>query len=429
MNAVVVADDLTGANDTGVQFAKKGLKTTVLLDQDTILKNDDIDVLVIETDSRSASETEAYKSVEKAIEVAKKYHVDMIYKKVDSTMRGNVGTELDSLIDHSDAKFIIIAPGYPDNQRFVKNGEIYVGESLLEHTYFARDVSTPINSSSIEKIITQSSKRKVGIISIDDIDSGKSSFQQKLLQLRKSQAEFIVCDTNSNHHFQKLIEYMDDYQEKFIWCGSAGLAEQIAERWQNKSSTIERDSLVRKGQILFVIGSVHESTREQLNYLLMQTSICGIEVNTGDIVKSKESKEIIMENALKNTVDALQKGRDVVLYTSANPEEIKASRLNGQNSHLTSVQMSDFISNSLGELVEKVIRVTNVQKSFLTGGDTAKKVAAHIKANEFYLCDEVEEGIPIGILKGEKNMITITKAGGFGTKETLFKSYKALGGE
>ncbi|MCK0470144.1 four-carbon acid sugar kinase family protein [Halalkalibacter sp. APA_J-10(15)] len=372
MKALIIADDFTGANDAGVQFAKKQLTTSVLMHENVSLSKH-IEVLVVDTDSRSSQRHVAYEKVQSALKLAKQYEFDTIYKKIDSTMRGNVGSELDALLDNSDAKFIIIAPSYPDNHRFVKNGHIFVEDTPLEETYFARDVSTPIHSSSIKALIEHSSNRLTDMITLEDLYLDKEAFHKKLALLRENGVEYMICDAETNAHLKTLFQYMNHYAEPFIWCGSAGMAEQLADHLATEKVSDLAKEGSRDERILFAVGSVHERTRDQLEHLLAHSNIKGIELNTTSLLHSKELKQQTIHQAYKEAIHLLQEHTNIVLYTSAAPEDIQSSREIGKKRNLSSVQVSDYISSSIGELVRMIIEDISIERALFTGGDTAKK--------------------------------------------------------
>lgn len=94
----VIADDFTGANDTGVQFSKKGLKTVVISSLNNLPTIDgSFDVIVVDTDSRFDSKERAYKKVFSTVQALKDMRVNYIYKKLDSTLRGNIGSEIEAM--------------------------------------------------------------------------------------------------------------------------------------------------------------------------------------------------------------------------------------------------------------------------------------------------------------------------------------------
>ncbi|MFB6198011.1 MAG: four-carbon acid sugar kinase family protein, partial [Halobacteriaceae archaeon] len=109
---LIIADDLTGAMDTGHQFAARGYRTTLnthLADQ-----GPDTEVRIIDTDSRTTSPETAYKTV---FSVMQDTSAEIIYKKIDSTLRGNVATEAAAVLDNQNPEFAVVAPAFPAHNR------------------------------------------------------------------------------------------------------------------------------------------------------------------------------------------------------------------------------------------------------------------------------------------------------------------------
>src|SRR6185503_18058982 len=84
----IIADDLTGACDTALQFATGGYRAALALD-DSALARADVEALAIDTDSRASAPREAYEQVTQALGRVRDAGIGAIYKKVDSTLRGN----------------------------------------------------------------------------------------------------------------------------------------------------------------------------------------------------------------------------------------------------------------------------------------------------------------------------------------------------
>ena len=78
---VIIADDLTGALDTGVQFSKKNISTIVTADLNTEEISKDADVIVIDTESRHISAVEAKKRVKSVLSKFDKKKIKFFYKK------------------------------------------------------------------------------------------------------------------------------------------------------------------------------------------------------------------------------------------------------------------------------------------------------------------------------------------------------------
>ena len=114
----VIADDFTGANDTGLQFSKQGALTGVFLnlpDIDNALN--EFDVVVFDTESRFDDKNTAFEKVFQAAQVFTQKGVLHIYKKLDSTMRGNIGAEIDGAIEATSTRAAFVVPAMPSIRR------------------------------------------------------------------------------------------------------------------------------------------------------------------------------------------------------------------------------------------------------------------------------------------------------------------------
>ena len=129
----VIADDLTGAADTGVQFSKNGYKTVLFLLNGTIpyfdVKN--IDVLVVDSETRDISVINAKERIRHLLSKLKINKDDIVYKKVDSTLRGNIGAEIEEFMKVTDKDICIFSPSLPLYKRVTIGGVLFVDEKPL----------------------------------------------------------------------------------------------------------------------------------------------------------------------------------------------------------------------------------------------------------------------------------------------------------
>ena len=100
MKLLMIADDFTGALDAGVQFAKKGFSTRVLVyGKEGFGKIENVDVLVVDTETRHKSPQEAYQIVYQIVKLAAerkvKYpvsythlHVVILFKHLNTIQTG-----------------------------------------------------------------------------------------------------------------------------------------------------------------------------------------------------------------------------------------------------------------------------------------------------------------------------------------------------
>lgn len=136
MRIAVIADDLTGALDTGVQFSNWGF--TVQVTDDPL--SSVADVVVVNTDSRGMAQGRAYELV---FSVAQKVSgFDIVYKKTDSTLRGNVGAEIQAVLDATGEETAFLTPCYPPTARCVRAGHLLVDGVPIDRTEYSEDGST-----------------------------------------------------------------------------------------------------------------------------------------------------------------------------------------------------------------------------------------------------------------------------------------------
>ena len=136
---IVIADDLTGSNATCSLFKKIGLRAASILKLQGDI-NYDVDVISYSTASRGLDKEEAYKKVSEAIKILKNKDVLVYNKRIDSTLRGNIGTEINAMLDNlEDDRIAVVIPSYPDSGRIVVNKTMLVNGVLLENSDAGKD--------------------------------------------------------------------------------------------------------------------------------------------------------------------------------------------------------------------------------------------------------------------------------------------------
>ena len=126
---LIIADDITGALDTGVQFVNYGIMPLLLVQQRVEYekyKDNIIEVLVIDAETRHMKAEDAYRVVYQLVREAAEAGVKFIYKKTDSGLRGNVGSELSATLQASGQKFLAFLPAFPKMNRVTSGGIHYI---------------------------------------------------------------------------------------------------------------------------------------------------------------------------------------------------------------------------------------------------------------------------------------------------------------
>ncbi|MGG4142397.1 four-carbon acid sugar kinase family protein [Paenibacillus algorifonticola] len=428
MKIAIIADDFTGANDSGVQFARSGLKASVLLNfaEDAPAAFDD-DVVIIDTDSRSLGAQEAYDRVRTAAEFVKAKPFDVIFKKVDSTLRGNFGAEFDALQDVLQPDFIVCTPAYPEYNRTVRDGSLYLNGQLLHETEFALDPKTPITVSSIPELIHRQSKRASALISSADMALGHAHLKQRLAELAAEKCHYLVFDAQSEQELRGIVALFEGLEYRIVWAGSAGLAGCLTEAGEAVQENV-LELATSAAPVLAVIGSVNFKTRQQLALLLAEPQIAGVRLKAHVMVAPDAACNTELKRVYAAAALALEQGRPVVLYSSGEPEEIRLAMEAGSRLGMGQTEVSDRIAEALGCTAATLVEAYGLNRLILTGGDTAKQFCSFAGMEKFRLLGEVETGVPIGLFSGAKEVYGVTKAGGFGSEDVFVRTLHLLQG-
>jgi len=413
----VIADDFTGACDVGVQFEKYGMETAVLTDTG---KLEDLegkfDILVIDTESRNVSPEIAYRKVRDTLKTLEKIGVELLYKKIDSTLRGNIGAELNAVIDELNLKAVIVTPAFPAHNRTTINGCLFVNNILLERTDFARDPLNPLNESHIPTLIKHQTKRRIGHINLSKIRSGVNHLKDEIQRLIEDGTQIIVADAETPNDLAKIAKASMDLD--ILPCGSAGLAEHISRL------------LVSRSRLLVVSGSVNSATLNQIATAEEKLDVKVLEPDLSEVLTSQEKLETAIKNLVHEAEGAVAEGKNVVIRLAKSKDLILKFQKLGKELGMSKLQVAEKLLLVLSEASKRIIENHKFTGLILIGGDTSIKVMNVIGAEGIKLENEVLPGVPIGRILGGKHegMQVITKAGGFGDKHALVKIMKSMSG-
>ncbi|GMQ56323.1 D-threonate kinase [Vallitalea sediminicola] len=408
MKLAIIADDFTGSNDTGVQFAKEGLQTVVTTDINQLISNiSNNEVVVFDTESRFDDKDTAYKKVNKISKKIQELENVLVYKKLDSTFRGNIGAEIDGCMNGMGYDFAVVIPALPSNGRKTIEGHVKVNGQFLHETEIAKDPKTPVKQSYIPDIIKNQCSRKVDVIKKDS-HYDKEHLLKKLMELKDKGTEIIVFDAESNVDLMMLSDMIADMDSRFLIVGTAGLAEYITDAFELKVCK----------SILSIIGSVSDVTREQIIYANTIHDFNIIDISIQDFFDDDRKKKI-----LQNILQLISEKEDIVIRTAKDKKDIQIACEYAEKKGLNKYETSEFIAQGLGEITGKILNEASKDLSglFITGGDTLIKIANYLNIEGMKIIDEVLPAIPIGRFVHQKycDIQVVTKAGAFGNKETF----------
>lgn len=395
----IIADDLTGANDTGVQYKKNGYSTTVKIMNDNDITSKMFktsDVVVINTDSRPLSGKDAYNTV---YSLAKNLNtlddIEYIYKKVDSLMRGNPAPELEAIIDATGAKVAIVASAFPDNGRIVTDGTLMMPDN--KHV-------------DITNIFNTETKKKAVNVRIINIREGAESLKAFMERQMENGTSIFVFDTISNEDLAIISDASMLIEGKKVFCGSAGLAKQLGRK---KKVEIKYDDTV-----FIVVGSRSATTAHQVRLAKETLKLPIVLVSSNDIIEDRYEKAVT--EAVEKSLEFYNNGEKLVIVAidSLFQEYTLVLRESEADS-----EKSLKIAQSLGDIVKRLYNDIKPVTFVATGGDTAFQICDFIGSDGMELTDEIVPGVPIGILREgiADGSSMVTKSGGFGEEDTIVK--------
>src|SRR5665648_105631 len=416
----VIADDLTGANDTGVQFTKKGYKTivSVLDEQSTIMIPDNADVFVIDTETREADSKTARKRLKSILEKININKKDIIYKKVDSTLRGNIGAELEEIMIILNRDICIFSPSYPSYQRITIGGYLVVDQKPLSLSEYSCDNSTQVENSFIPFLLKKQTDFPVGQIDLKDVAKGQKTILSKINELYQKGNKIIVIDSTNEEHLKDIFASGLKLDRPVLFSGSAGLANHFP-NINNKSEDLKIKIENNKGPVIVVAGSRNSIMEDQVNYLKNRLNFTELKIDLEQVFSDKDR---ILDNYASEGIKAIKGNRDLVIHTAATYNEEKSiNKKLMLKYHIGFRELEIKIKTFLGELISKIIKNSDVRNLILTGGDTALGVCKELGISNFNVIDELLPGIPLAIAHYKSYHLNIvTKAGGFGKEDALY---------
>lgn len=396
---LIIADDFTGANDTGVQLKKRGLNTKVVLEGSSI--EDDGYSYVLDTESRALMSDKAKQKVKNELSSVDLNNYDLIYKKVDSTLRGNISAEIKAIDELYNPDFIIFAPSYPDIGRTTIDGVHLVNGKRVTQTEFSKDPKKPVLEDRLNYIFSD--------YSIDDVKLHKlKELREDDLNLKHKHIH--VFDIENNDDFSVLVDKALTIEGKILWVGSAGLANELFRKLFPQKSAIA------------VVGSLSEVSKAQMRY----ANAKGVNIVKIDISKLLYNDDI--SNYVETIRNLIKENKDIIVTSSYSDEDYLNSIKTGEELSMSREDISNFTQKILSKIIINGIQNLDISGLFITGGDTAIEFIKATNASGSIIDEEVLTGIPMmrmcgGIYNGMK---LITKAGAFGDEHALIYSLEKI---
>lgn len=414
MKLLVIADDFTGALDTGIQFKAKDTLIQVLSgekEMDIEALPGRVQVLIIDAETRHLTAERAGEVVGRIVREAVRAGIPYIYKKIDSGLRGNIGSELSAMLEASGEKRVHFAPAFPRLNRVTRQGVHYIDGIPVARSVFGSDPFEPVLDSDVRRIIAAQSKVPVFVSEAgvpDELPEG-----------------IVAYDASTQDELDAIAGALKDRGELRLMSGCAGFAASVQE--QMGLIPDQRPVPELEKRLLVVCGSINPITLDQLDEaqrlgaLRLQLGIDQkLDAAWPDSALAKETAQSWARQIGESTfpVSIIEGNRH-----GEEEETLRYAKRHGMDTDA----VRDHIAAALGSMLEHLLTEGVNASILLTGGDTLLAFMKRIGQSTLIPIREVMPGVVLSeVCYRGKSYSVFSKSGGFGEKDLLLRLQEKL---
>lgn len=419
LQCVSIADDLTGANATGVLFRKMDYRTYTVMNSarlDPKILNG-CECLMYPTDSRNIPAEIAYNRVANVTNLVKNPDIKIYSKRIDSTLRGNVGAETEAMLNSLGDDYIAVAASaFPESGRIIIGGYMLVNGIPLHRTEAAIDPKAPVDTSDVAAVFRKQCHYPVASIYMDDLMEGTEAVSHHMLELKQQGARIIVCDCVTQEDLDLIADALIQSGIKFVSVDPGPFTATLARK------LVSVPEITTGKKILTVVGSVNAVARRQIEQFWLAQNPFKIEVKTSEFLENEERRQQEIDRVVRE-VEEHPNNELISIYGDG---ILPVNRLNLQDyadkMNIKVDDVSEFINNSFAEITESCCRQDpSIQGLYTSGGDITAAVCRKFQTAGLELLGEVLPLAAYGkILKGEfDGLQIITKGGMVGNDDAM----------
>lgn len=432
MDIAIIADDFTGANANGALLTAKGFSSATCLSADTWDPRNfsAYTAVAVNAESRLLSRDKARNAVYAAVMLFASAKPALLSKRVDSTLRGNVGAELEAALKgmddaygHSEAMAVLV-PSYPSSGRICVGGYLIVHGVPLERSPIAKDAATPINNTSVLKIIAEQSAVKCGFVPLEKILCGPDSIIGAIMELKRSGCRVAVCDAVSDEDIAAIAQALAGVDFPLLAVDPGPFTAELA------AVRVKAPRAQYENRVFLSVGSTSELTRTQLEALRLAHPCHIVTVDVHKVLAGGDMQNKERQRVLKALGTHPAEATVLGICTAAEPEDVfsmeEMSKRLGFAPSAISQMINDFLSGiTLEMLGQPEMRFGGL---YASGGEVTVSTIRALGANGFTVRDQVLPLAVYGHVIGGKHpdMPMITKGGFVGDQNSLVECVEYL---
>ena len=416
---LILADDFTGALDTGVQISKTGAKTVVLTDPHADLERfaDGTDVLVIDAETRHIPPQQAKECVASIARRAFDMKVQCIYKKTDSALRGNIGAELEAVAQESPEGQLFFVPAFPQMDRTTEHGQQLIAGVPVAQSVFGQDPFEPVQNSDVAAIIAQQSK-----LPTCTAEPGET--------IRLEGAGIQIYDAASMEDIRRTGEVLRQSGKLKALAGCAGFAAILP-----GLLGLERAETARQprldNRLLVICGSVNPITLSQLDEA-EESGFTRLRLTPEEKLTEHYWDTPAGREKLKAMAETVSRSSCIIIDTNDADGNLSTRRYAEQR-QMQVEEMRQHIADSIGRTAKYLIEADGPGENgtcrtlMITGGDVLIQTMGKLGVAELHPICEMDPGVVLSSFecKGQKRYV-LSKSGGFGPRDQILRILNKL---
>ena len=422
-----IADDFTGATDLANNLVRAGMRvvqTIGLPDQPLAA---DIDAVVVALKSRTLPVDQAIAQSLAALHWLQAQGAQQIYFKYcstfDSTPQGNIGPVTEALMDAlaplPGSDFSVATPAFPDNQRTVFKGHLFVGEVLLHESGMQNHPLTPMTDANLVRVLQAQSRRKVGLIDYAVVAQGAAAVQARMATLREQGVGIAIVDAISNDDLLRLAPALKTMP---LLTGGSGLAIGLPANFGITPSSTASALPPATGWQAVVSGSCSLATNRQVQAFI-QAGHPAFALDALQIAQKEAASIDITAEVLAWAAPKLAQG-PVLIYSSADPAIVKAVQ-----TQLGVEEAGTLVERSLAAIARALVQ-HGVRQLVVAGGETSGACVQALAIQLMKIGPQIDPGVPWCYAQTEAakdaGLHLTLKSGNFGTDDFFSKAFARL---
>ena len=416
-----IADDFTGATDLANNLVRAGMRVVQTIGVPAAVLDADVDAVVVALKSRTLPAAEAIAQSLAALAWLQARGAQQIYFKYcstfDSTPAGNIGPVAEALMDALGTDFTIATPAFPDNQRTVFKGYLFVGDVLLSESGMRDHPLTPMRDANLVRVLQAQSRRKVGLIDHAVVAQGADAVTARIASLRAEGVGLAVVDAVSNADLLRLGPALKGMP--LVTAGS-GVAIGLPANFGIAPSSTASALPPPRGLQAVVSGSCSQATNRQVAHF----KSTGRPALAIDPLQLAERGDDAVASVLAWARPLLQDG-PVLVYSTADANAIQAVQ-----SRLGVNEAGAWVEHHLAAIARGLVAECGVRQMVVAGGETSGACVQALDVSQLQIGPQIDPGVPwchapSELAPGGGLHLTL-KSGNFGTDDFFTKSFALL---